>query len=447
MNYLTSLLAFSSIMIVLATLTTVVVEFIHTMLRKRSGDFETQLAQLYRGAIRPTMESAGRAVEERTDHFVEQLVRNPAFLAPEKRWFARLPVIGHFLSRFGDTSFRSLSTRQFVEQLRQTEVGTKLAEASDAEATKLLGKLAWEFERYGEAASTYFRQRATMFSLLVAFVIAITFNIDSFRLFTALAQDQSLSERVIAGIDVNELEARFQDRLDAAGEGERAAVQKSYGEMLAAIRSESRSLEDLALPIGTAFYPYCSPKNVAGSAGADSTSFADPRCPEAPVASTRTISIPLIGGLLSEGLRLVEDVYRRVISARDGWRWLLNIIVSTGLIGLGAPFWFKTFRTVASLIPGANTDSDTTMRPQQERARPPSQPTPLAPPASGTAPATAGAGNQPQPRAARPTAGVNTAGDAIAVPAAEVQQVGASQRLLVAFQNASPTVESPAPKR
>lgn len=423
MSYLTSLLAFSSIMIVLTTLTTVVVEFIHTVLRKRSGDFETLLAQLYRNAIRPTLQDASVTVEEKADQFVEQLIRNPAFAAPEKRWFSRLPVIGALLGRFTDTSFRELSTRQFVEQLRQTEAGKKLAEQGDAEATKVLGKLAWEFERYGEAASTYFRQRATVFSLLVAFVVAAGFNIDAFRLFTALAQDQSLSERVIAGIDVNQLEASFLQRLDAAGKVEptpsalaqKELIQKEYEEMLASIRGESENLDKLGLPIGTAYYPFCTEKAL------------DPRCEEAPAASKRKIAFPFAASLLNEGVRVLDDIYRRVLASRDGWCWLFNIMVSTGLIGLGAPFWFKTFRTVASLIPGAGGDERATLRPKQNPRRPPQA-------VEASATRAAGGATPAAPSAAKASPA------SIAVSATADDPVGqpekTKQDLFVAFQNA-----------
>ena len=79
MNYLTALLAFSAVMIVLATLATVVVEALHKLARKRASDFEQMLSKLYSDAVEPRLKDAGLTLASKADDFALEITRNPAF--------------------------------------------------------------------------------------------------------------------------------------------------------------------------------------------------------------------------------------------------------------------------------------------------------------------------------------------------------------------------------
>jgi hypothetical protein len=51
-----------------------------------------------------------------------------------------------------------------------------------------------------------------------------------------------------------------------------------------------------------------------------------------------------------------------VLDTQDGIGWLLSVLLSGGLIGLGAPFWFRTYRFVASFVPGLKLPDSTLAR-------------------------------------------------------------------------------------
>ena len=63
MQYLTALLAFSAIMIVLSTLATVAVEGIHLLASRRTADFHRMLQRLFEDAVAPRLKRLAREGE------------------------------------------------------------------------------------------------------------------------------------------------------------------------------------------------------------------------------------------------------------------------------------------------------------------------------------------------------------------------------------------------
>jgi hypothetical protein len=58
----------------------------------------------------------------------------------------------------------------------------------------------------------------------------------------------------------------------------------------------------------------------------------------------------------------------------DFWSWLLNSFLAGLLIGLGAPFWFKMYRSLADFVPGvrrgAKTETRTPLDDQADNVQP-----------------------------------------------------------------------------
>ena len=335
MNYLIALLAFSAIMIVLSTLASVLVESIHRLLNTRSRDFDEMLTQLYRQSVRPHFKSAGIKLADDAESFVREIRKNPAISSRRKGLFNTFLV---------KTEFEELTTRQFVEQFAQSGAGRqlmqKVVQQENELAASTIAKLSYEFERYGQAATEYFTRRAAFFSIVVAFALASTLNIDSLTLYQALSRDTRLAEQVIESIDVEKLQkARVADLAVAADSDAQETVNEKYDAILNNYRKASAQLEGLSLPLGHDFFPFC-------AKGSDF----DPRCKiMTPVENVQLL--PAIDPALS----WLKHFFVRVgvvLSSQDGLVWLFRIIITTGLIGLGAPFWYKTYRSVGQLIPG-----------------------------------------------------------------------------------------------
>lgn len=366
MSYLTALLAFSAIMIVLATLATIVVEGLHKLFRQRAKDFEEMLTNLYDKSIKPRIKSGAITPSYSAEKFAQDIVKNPAFSGNDKGWFRKIPIF--------KTDFEELSTQQFVEQFAQTEVGkelkNKISAATEQSAMALIEEISADFERFGEAATSYFQRRAHVLSVMVAFLLALTINVDAIKLYSTLAKDTTLSEHVISELDVNELENVYKQQIENAADSEKKeAIEKAYDKIRGQIRADTSKLEGLGLPIGHGFYPYCDETTV--------NSLAEPkdvRCfGIAPVSlgdelKSRLENWPVIASVLT-GIKAFSVRTLMVITSQQGIAWLFSASLAGGLIGLGAPFWFKTYRFLSNIIPGFKSGPTTQLRDETGKVR------------------------------------------------------------------------------
>ncbi len=331
MNYLTAALAFSAIMIVLATLVTVIVEAVHGVLSRRKHDFEHMLKQLYEKEIKPKATDILKDNLEQTDKFIKDLVTNPA-IAPAKK--GKLDWI------FPSKTFDELTTRQFVEQFRDTQVGQKLLQKNDQNVDIFISNIAYEFERYGQAASKYFQKKAAVLSILAALILIVTLNVDAILLFEKLSNDNDLSKKIIAEINIDDFEKEFIDRAEKLSPSELETINVEFNQAFEKIKDEVIKLEEYNLPLGSTYFPWC----------LNSTAEIDVRCES------------LINQKLSPENTFWESVKITLLNflsripiiftTLEGGNWLLRMVLTTALIGLGAPFWFKTYRFIAQFVPG-----------------------------------------------------------------------------------------------
>ncbi len=344
MNYLTALLAFAAVMIVLSTLATVVVEGLHKMAGKRAKDFHGMLTKLYEDVIQTRLEEKvpANALTAKAHEFADQLRKNPAFQNTARGFLERIP----FVKDWFKSDFEELTTRQFAEQLAQTEFGKHLQQQSTETIKSTLDVLSYQFERYGEAASQFFLGRARVLSVLVAFVLALSLNVDAIKLYRSLARDTSLSDKVITSLDIAKLEQAYLEKIQTAGnENQKNTVKDEYNEVLESMRHESQRLEGLGLPIGHGYFPYCA-SNLASTPNG---TLKDSRCKG--IKPYEEFKTPLIGPITTWLYAFFASMGSRVVGTQDGIAWLFSVLLTGGLIGLGAPFWFRAYRFIANFIP------------------------------------------------------------------------------------------------
>lgn len=340
MDILIAFLAFSATMIVLSTMATMVVEFIHKTTMQRRRDFVRMLTNYYEGAVKPLV---GDAAKEGASNFVESIRRNPAFVGEESdskrsKWT--------FLF---DTAFENLTTPQFVEQLSRSDVGKDIRKSIEQGEEALIEQLAAEFERYGDAAHDYFTRRARVISLFVAMIIALVVNVDAIRLFQALSHDSELAQKVTSQIDPDEWEAKYL-AIREVSQGDAQKLEEVLIESRKKIREDMKLLSTMSLPIGHSFYPWCSSngeiienQEVKNKPPIVTKSHVDSRCE------------PFIE-------KSGEDHFAALMTGSEFWLWVLKALLAGLLIGLGAPFWFKTYRFLADFVPGVNRGLKTETR-------------------------------------------------------------------------------------
>ena len=371
MNWLLALLAFAGLMTILSTVVYVAVEALHKGLSLRKSGLAEMLRALHdnvivgleqdRAVIVPTQAPKGNSAQ--AVDFAVQMQGSPTYAGKGRWWWPSNWKIG-----LNQRKFERLTRRQLAEQLARTEYGQTLARQDRSRIEFALTRIGYEFDRFGEAQSVYFRQRAKVMSGFVAFLFVMFANINVIDVYFYLARNEqaltsTLSKlradqpeqfaKIASGIEDN---ARALTGLidgDLDGDGVADIEPDGQGLTSEAALASARDLQiyltelqgGLDLPIGRAYFPYC----------------------EGPLADYKTCGGAEIDGKLSffgvASVPATPAMERLLSDWGVGITWLLSMIASAGLLALGAPFWYDTFSKVAMIagnaaaarVAGANT--------------------------------------------------------------------------------------------
>jgi hypothetical protein len=155
------------------------------------------------------------------------------------------------------------------------------------------------FDNAMDRASGWYKRRQGTQILVIAAVLTVLLNADTFIIGNALARDQALRAAVIAAA-----EGRLQTPPPGAG------VPSDAGETLTRARSDFDTLGPLGFPFGWTNVPYLSP-------------------PAAANASPLATDVP----------RNVGDAIKKV----------LGLLVTAAALSFGAPFWFDVLNKVTNV--------------------------------------------------------------------------------------------------
>jgi len=307
LTWLGAALAFSLSMIVFSTIISALTEALHRSLRLRERGLENMLEKLFAETI---------GDRTRRTELVKELTRNLTVGEPS----GRLASLKRWLTT---RSVTSLHWRELQRRVVESDAAGEILKGGSERA---LAALAVRYERFGVDATAFFQERARTISIGLAFAAAFALNVDAVALFSAFLKDPALAERVAASAE-GTLRAYEESRADAEpaeASEEAAALEASIARFRAAADSPALA----GLPVGAAYYPWC-----VGST-------ADPRC--AAVAERRASEKGWWGAFLLLGAEIRPLVL-----------WLLSILLSGFLMGLGGPFWFDAYRNLASIAGGA----------------------------------------------------------------------------------------------
>lgn len=331
MSWLVALAAFAGIMAIFSTVVTVAVEAFHKALSLRRSGLQEMLRSMHQSAIRrldPSLsEKEGKTLRKEAARFANSMTRSPSYGGEGRWWWP-----SNWGLNISQRRFERLSKRQFAEQLSQTEFGRKLLRADRASIQRALSELAYEFDRVGVAQGDYFRRRAKVVSGLFAFGFVAIGNINAIEIYTSLARNEAMAGRAISFV-----ESTFEGSAPAApaiGSSSEKVVVDDYLSAIEQVQLQTR------LPIGRAYFPFCEGILVSGDEAARRV---DERCGDKP--SDGSVKIPFTDQML-----FVPSSINQAVESPGNWFvWLMSVIATAGLLGLGAPFWFDMFNKAASL--------------------------------------------------------------------------------------------------
>jgi len=318
MAWLDALLAFAITMMVLSTIVSAIVEAGHTLLNQRSKGLERLMEHMFDKVIAPRL--AGRMPADVTgSRFVKQMtdMRWLPIETNATQWKKIYYAIANKLGRVDKV--QKLTTLEFLERVAESSVGAAVVSRfkKTADENQALGifleDLVSKFEDFGDNASTYFARRARMYSVIVGFILVFSINFSAIDMAKTLIQSESARSALIEQSDAiaEQLNEQLKRELEKAKNSDGGSVPNPEfdpKELERSIKEGVRTLQESQLPVGWQHAPW-----------------------------------------QSEQKNTAWEKFSEWITFGDFVHWAGSVLLGGLLVGLGGPFWFDTYRRLASL--------------------------------------------------------------------------------------------------
>ncbi len=369
MPILDAALAFALTMLVISSVVMKVVDLIRTALRTRTATLKKMLEDYFDNELLGVIKQ--EAKELAMDPKVAEALKNTAdklINAVPQPIKAKAPdlfdpdVTANFnkadLLKVVDLDkLESVSREDTLKFLRGTELGKKILDLGDEQAKKLFDALDKRFQAVEDRFTDSFRKHSRWWSMGVALVLALCLNIDSIFILDSYIKDETLREGVVAQLDaivtrydaeVSQLPAETTEvapteevdageQADDSGGGggggasagavttliqetppdDDAVTKEGLQQAIRDTREQIDVLNTSGFPIGPKFFPH-------GCWGEDT-----PNC--------------------------------TARNSGGGWFfWILGILLTGFLGGLGTPFWYDVISGITNIAQRAHAAGKTT---------------------------------------------------------------------------------------
>jgi len=349
MKWLQAALAFSLIMLVLATVVTLILETAYRALLTREKGFRIMMGRLFDEVLKPRTAHLMRGVTlaQAREHFLNTVTRNQAYDEEFNR-------VRGFIQ---PNQLASMTMMEFADRLADTAVGKAIARGGSEYVESAINDLAQKFERFGAASSQRFQDHARFWCVLTSILLAFVANVDAVRVFQELLNDDQLTSGIIAqyGAAVEEGAQRPQDlkeslevmnQLHADNVIDQDQL-KAFQDNIATAQLKVTELRDTGLPITVEAWPFC--MGVLGDTGRGKRADANvatenlATAPKDAQATPKPADRKCAAVTEVTSMKGVAEIGRRIVSGQ-GLIWFVSVVLAGVLIGLGAPFWFDLAR-------------------------------------------------------------------------------------------------------
>ncbi len=362
MSFLIALVAFAAVIAVYSTIVTVIVEAVHKVFGLRSAGlsemlrtfYDSKLARLQPGDTPPEAQAPIGQHSERASPQARDFANSMTRRAPSESlrpWYIRRwPLVGRILS----SKNQRMTTLQFIERLAETPQGAALAYHDRPGMRAALGAAAYEYERLGEAQGEYFKSRANLISVATGVLVALVVNIDAIALYKELSANALLSSQLTQVVNAS--------RFEASGE---TGADPEIASLISQVSRQSGGFSQLGVPVGRAMFPHCEGHTEFGS-DALKSQYRDMRCGLEDQRRANDTWKESFGEFVTSRPGAAEAgsiekigywfQYRGKRIAAIGNNpgtfafWAVGVLIAGGLLGLGAPFWFKLFSRAAAIV-------------------------------------------------------------------------------------------------
>jgi len=189
MPILDAALAFALTMLVVATVVTQIVNLGRRLRGVRQANMKRMLKEYFEQELGPVVDRELKRLSDRVGETARAALVDAAGQTAVDEIFPH------------DEKRMHVSAEELVEQLKRSSVGKKVhAELNDG-ADRVFDELGKRWDQLGKRFTEEYRARSRVFSTIVAIVLAVVVNIDSWFILDAYLTDRHLAESVTAQLD------------------------------------------------------------------------------------------------------------------------------------------------------------------------------------------------------------------------------------------------------
>jgi hypothetical protein len=284
MPILDAALAFALTMLVISTTVTGLVHLLHLGAKTRRNVMKEMLEDYYKKELQPVIGREMVRLKGVVNAATEAELKKLAGDVDTSKLFSAEEI----------PNLVEASTSEIIERLKRSELGTKLMTDLKTEANTIFDELGKRYEAIGDKFTASFREKSKWWATGVALILALALNINSIFIMDSYIKDQGLRDAVIAQRD--SIERDYTDLVSSMKAEGDTVTKKQLEDAFSTSQNQITSLTGIGLPIGWTYFPYVGFK--------DGT-------------------------------------------AKDWILWVLGILLTGGLAGLGGPFWYDAVRGIS----------------------------------------------------------------------------------------------------
>ncbi len=214
----------------------------------------------------------------------------------------------------------SLPTVDFFKRLAYTDIGKHIKAKGQAEINKFVDSMTSAYDAFGDAATELFKRNSRFISYLAGLLVALGLNVNAIIIFQAYLDNPQARAKAVAQAEA--VAKKFEDRVDKSKQAFKD--KEEIEEYVKTFKQEVADLEKMGITVGYGW--------------------------EVPPTNLWT-------GDQHWGWKLWFTLL-----------WLLGVLGTGFLIGLGGPFWFDIVRKLTDLLRASRGGPTTSPQPQASRS-------------------------------------------------------------------------------
>jgi hypothetical protein len=319
MPYLDAALAFALTMLAVATLVTSLVRLLRNTAKVRRQGLQDMLDDFFKSEFKPVIQrELNRLKTATTDEVFNGL--NTALASLDQNVA---------IDRAETVELVDMTTEELLERLKRSAYGQKMLTELGNKAQAVFDELGKRYEVVGNKFTMLFRDNSKAWAFGIALILALALNIDSIYIANTYINNASVSQTIIAQKDA--FVADYND-LAKTLETEQGKETFTKAELEQAFKDSQAQLNVVTgsgFPVGWSYFPHSYFKGVTQAEWGSSQEYKN------------------------------RDNFL-------GWlSWVLGILLTGVLAGLGGPFWYDAVAGITRVVQGTRaaakqTDQTTT---------------------------------------------------------------------------------------